>query len=192
MGINTLRKGDYMKYYHAIHLAIKAHKGQIRKLEGTIYVAHPIEVGFILSEYKLDYDVIIAGILHDTIEDTYVSYEILKEYFGKTVADLVKEVSENDKTLPWDIRKKAAVDYLSNKASLNAKYIICADKLSNIRSMYNSINMKKNPEYSNIWNSFNAGYKKQKWYYEETIKNLEELKELSMYKELIDIKNKIF
>lgn len=181
-----------MRYYDAIHEALKAHDGQKRKLEKDIYAAHPIEVGFILSEYNLDYEVIIAGILHDTIEDTYIDYNFLKDKFGKKVADLVKGVSEDDKSLPWDVRKQASIDYLLNEASIEEKYIICADKLSNIRSFCRSIDKSKHPKDSDIWNKFHAGFEKQKWYYKKTIEGLDELKHLDIYKELIELNNKCF
>lgn len=181
-----------MRYYSALNEAIKAHEGQTRKLEGTIYVAHPIEVGFILSEYNLRYEVIIAGILHDTVEDTYMTYEMLTEMFGGNVSDLVRGASEQDKSLPWQTRKELAIAYLNNDASLEEKYIICADRLSNIRSFYRVLITENDPKNSDLWDKFNAGYEKQKWYFQETINGLKELKGIGMYDELIDIHNKIF
>lgn len=173
-----------MSFYNAIHLALKAHKGQVRKLDGDIYAAHPIEVGFILSEYNLDKNTIIAGILHDTIEDTYLTYEIIEEKFNTEVAQLVRACSENNKELPWKERKLETVNFLKYKANLDVKYISCADKLSNIKSLYRYSKKLSTENHHQIWEKFNAGFEEKKWYYKEVISALKELKDLKMYQEL--------
>lgn len=181
-----------MRYYDAIHFTLKAHDGQMRKLEGDIYAAHPIEVGFILSECDVAYEVIIAGILHDTLEDTTATYSLLKNRFGNKVARLVKGVSEDDKSLNWKTRKQKSINHLKNEASKEEKYIICADKLSNIKSFSRSLKNIENPQESFIWKKFNAGYKKQKWYYKESLKGLKELKGKKIYEELSKYIKKVF
>ncbi len=78
---------------HAIDVATKAHKGQKRK-SGEPYIIHPLNVASILIEWGMDVDSVIAGILHDTVEDTSISLEELESQFGKDVAFLVDGVTK--------------------------------------------------------------------------------------------------
>ena len=72
----------------AYHFAIKAHANQKRD-SGDPYSNHPIAVANILTDLKLDSATVTTGLLHDTIEDTYATYETIKSEFGAEVADLV-------------------------------------------------------------------------------------------------------
>ena len=67
---------------------------KIKKNSGDPYAIHPIAVASILTELKLDSATIATGLLHDTIEDTYATYETIKEEFGQEVADLVNGVTK--------------------------------------------------------------------------------------------------
>ena len=77
----------------AYDFALKAHKTQKRD-EGVPYIIHPVAVADILSDLKLDSATIATGLLHDTIEDTYATYDNIKEEFGEEVADLVDGVTK--------------------------------------------------------------------------------------------------
>jgi GTP pyrophosphokinase/guanosine-3',5'-bis(diphosphate) 3'-pyrophosphohydrolase len=77
----------------AFNFAVKAHQNQIRA-SGDPYSVHPIEVANILTELKLDSATITTGLLHDTIEDTFATYETIKNEFGDEVADLVNGVTK--------------------------------------------------------------------------------------------------
>jgi guanosine-3',5'-bis(diphosphate) 3'-pyrophosphohydrolase len=81
------------KLNKAYNFAIKAHKNQKRD-SGDPYSNHPIAVANILTELKLDSATITTGLLHDTIEDTQATYEIIKSEFGQEVADLVDGVTK--------------------------------------------------------------------------------------------------
>lgn len=78
---------------YAIDFATKAHKGQFRK-SGEPFINHPLAVKKILEEWHMDEDTIIAGILHDTVEDTPVTLENIKNEFGESVAILVDGVTK--------------------------------------------------------------------------------------------------
>ena len=78
----------------AIIFATRAHEGAVRKGSKLPYILHPLETGVIVSTMTKDEDVIAAAILHDVLEDTSVTYEELKQEFGKA-ADYVKAESEN-------------------------------------------------------------------------------------------------
>ena len=78
---------------HAIEVAKSAHEGQSRKT-GEPYIVHPLAVQKILEEWGMDEDTIIAGILHDTIEDTDLTLDDIRHEFGESVAFLVDGVTK--------------------------------------------------------------------------------------------------
>ena len=77
----------------AYNFAVKAHQNQ-KRASGDPYSVHPIEVANILTELKLDSATITTGLLHDTIEDTFATYETIKNEFGDEVAELVDGVTK--------------------------------------------------------------------------------------------------
>jgi len=77
----------------AFNFAVKAHQNQ-KRASGDPYSVHPIEVANILTDLKLDSATITTGLLHDTIEDTFATYETIKNEFGDEVADLVNGVTK--------------------------------------------------------------------------------------------------
>lgn len=100
----------------AIVFATQVHKGQTRKGKSAPYITHPKAVGQILSSVTKDEEIIISGILHDTIEDAKpygsVTKETIEEKFGARVARMVDDVTEQDKTLPWAVRKQQALEHI--------------------------------------------------------------------------------
>jgi len=94
------------KLNKAYDFAVKAHSNQ-KRASGDPYSVHPIEVANILTDLKLDSATITTGLLHDTIEDTYATYETIKGEFGSEVADLVDGVTK--------------ISVLENTASSNSK-----------------------------------------------------------------------
>ena len=81
------------KLSKAYNFALKAHRNQKRD-SGDPYLIHPVAVADILSDLKLDSATIATGLLHDTIEDTKITYKNVEEEFGKEVADLVDGVTK--------------------------------------------------------------------------------------------------
>lgn len=129
------------KIQRAIKFATKTHnqyQQQLRKGKVIPYISHPLTVGIILSLVGASEDVIVAGILHDTIEDSVeekkVTKEMLAERFGEEVAELVLSVTEQDKSLSWEQRKKEALDHIEcfSRESLLVK---SADILSNVSEL---------------------------------------------------------
>jgi (p)ppGpp synthase/HD superfamily hydrolase len=119
---------------YALEFAAVAHQNQLRKnIDREVpYISHPAAVGFILQEYGLSMPVVIAGILHDTIEDTTVTPEVLKAEFGAEVYDLVVSVTE-DKALEFVERKKQYFERIQT-ASFAVKAISAADQIANMSS----------------------------------------------------------
>ena len=71
----------------------KVHGGQVR-LSGEAYLSHPLEVANILADLHLDAVSVAAGLLHDTVEDTHVEVEDIRDVFGDTLADLVEALTK--------------------------------------------------------------------------------------------------
>lgn len=86
-------ENELLELEHAIDLASKAHKGQKRK-SGEPYIIHPLAVAATLVEWGMDIDTVLAGVLHDTVEDTTVTLDELENTFGKDVAFLVDGVTK--------------------------------------------------------------------------------------------------
>jgi hypothetical protein len=104
------------KIQKAVEFAISVHQEpvkQLRKGKDVPYITHPLTVGLILSLAGASEDVVIAGILHDTIEDCEpygsVTRETIAGMFGEAVAGLVDSVTEKDKSLTWHQRKEKAL-----------------------------------------------------------------------------------
>lgn len=121
------------KLLKAADFAAQKHTGQTRKgINGEPYINHPLEVAYILvSIGKIeDTDILTAAILHDTIEDTDTTKEDIVERFGKNIAEMVMEVTD-DKSLPKAERKLLQIEHAPH-LSTGAKQIKLADKTSNI------------------------------------------------------------
>lgn len=178
----------------AVLFATKAHSGQVRKGTGTPYILHPCEVAGIISTITSETDAIIAGLLHDTIEDCGIKPLEIKEKFGENVYNLVLSETEDKRAdLPpeqtWEMRKLQSLICLRDADDINVKILWLADKLSNVRSfhrMYMS-------EGSSLWNKFHQhDPKKQEWYYRKIAEYTDELKDTQAYKEYNYLLNIIF
>ncbi|MBM6619571.1 HD domain-containing protein [Bacillus suaedaesalsae] len=143
----------------ARELSRKAHEGQTRKLTDADYFTHTEGVANILQEAGLPDEVVAAGYLHDTVEDTSVTIEEIKEQFGEKVATIVEGNTE-DKTKSWEERKQHTIQELKT-ASFEIKCLVAADKLDNLRSLIQDSKGKAD----DIWIYFNRGKELQAWYY---------------------------
>lgn len=112
------------------------HQDQKRKYPNASvpYMSHIAGVAAILSRHGFAEPVVAAGALHDVLEDCGVTYDTLAEKFGSAVADLVRHVSEQDKSLPWEERKRLYLEHFSNEP-WEAQAIGLADKIDNFQSM---------------------------------------------------------
>ncbi len=150
----------------AIIFAAKAHKDQFRKTDLSIpYVSHPIGVGLILHKAGFSDDVIIAGILHDVVEDCDVTINEIRSTFGNEIAFLIEKVSEN-KELSWLKRKEEYLQVVLN-APIEVKAIVVADKLHNIQSIIKALENKED-----IWKFFNKDKKAVIENYINFVKNI--------------------
>ncbi|MDO4396715.1 MAG: HD domain-containing protein [Clostridia bacterium] len=161
----------YFDINEAIRFATERHAGQKRKGTDTPYIVHPMEVMTILSSMNAEEETMIAGVLHDTVEDTETTIDEIERLFGSRVSRLV-ELHSEDKSKTWQERKKIAIDR-ANKANIEEKKLILADKLSNLRAICRDYELHG----EELWKRFNAGPEKQAWNYGAMADALEALAE---------------
>ncbi len=128
-----------IQFAKALVFACERHADHRRKgAAQEPYVNHLAEVALMAAEATggRDQSLVIAALLHDTLEDTATTYADLASQFGEDVAALVQEVSD-DKSLAWQERKQLQIDRAPFK-SHRAKVIKLADKVSNLRSIAHS------------------------------------------------------
>jgi len=155
-------KAYSLKLYDAIELAARAHHGQVRKGSEIPYLVHPLAVAGILIRANCPEHLVIAGILHDTLEDTPVTLEEIRLPFGREVADLVVALSEPDKKAPWEERKAHTIDHLEQMATLDMLLVSVADKLDNMRAIREGLESAGQA----FWLRFNRPRENQEWYYQ--------------------------
>jgi guanosine-3',5'-bis(diphosphate) 3'-pyrophosphohydrolase len=127
------------KLLEAASVAAQRHTGHHRKGDKKEpYINHPLEVANLLANVGGvdDIDVLIAAILHDTVEDVGVKKEEIVQRFGERVAGIVMEVTD-DKSLPKAERKQLQVDHAPH-LSTEAKLVKLGDKISNISDVMNN------------------------------------------------------
>ena len=89
-GVRYLDDFERAEVRDALEVAFDAHEGQRRK-SGEPYITHPVAVAAILAEMELDHESLVAGLLHDTVEDTQaVTFESLEKRYGAAVGELSK------------------------------------------------------------------------------------------------------
>jgi (p)ppGpp synthase/HD superfamily hydrolase len=130
---------EWISVLRAADMAARWHVHQRRKgIAQEPYINHLLEVASLVTEATggTDPNVVIAALLHDAVEDQGVSFETIVREYGKQVADIVMEVTD-DKTLPKNERKRKQVE-AAPKKSREAKLIKLADKTSNLRAIASS------------------------------------------------------
>lgn len=148
--------------------AQKAHEGQVRKLTRMPMFEHLERVATILQQAGLPDEVVAAGYLHDTVEDTEVTAEDIYNTFGKKVAEIVAGHTE-DKSKSWEERKQTTIDELADpNTPLSIRALIIADRLDNLLSL------KKGLEEfgEEMWTKFKRGREKQAWYFKGCLNNM--------------------
>jgi (p)ppGpp synthase/HD superfamily hydrolase len=171
--------------YEAIIFATRKHAGQVRKGTDIPYISHPMEVMQIMTANGCPDAAIVAGILHDTLEDTDTTTEEIQGMFGDKILNLVQAESE-DKSKTWKERKQSTIDHLLG-TPIEVQMVCCADKLSNLRSMAADLDAIG----EKLWERFNAPKADIEWYYRGITEALE-LPGYKMYKELESLLGKVF
>lgn len=162
---------DNEQLHEAILLATEAHKGQLRKGSKLDYICHPMEVLQILTVMQADNPLLIAGVLHDVVEDTQISLEKIEELFGREVAELVAGHTE-DKTQEWKVRKMDMMNRVRT-GDRQLKMLVMADKVSNLRSIASDLRKIGDK----VWERFSVPREMEFWYYTKMEEALLDLKE---------------
>ena len=151
---------------HALAFAAKHHDRQVRKGTRLPYVTHPANVAVILARYDRDDDTVVAGILHDVIEDCvreHYTREMLTqrigEKFGNHVLDTVltvtqRTVDDDGVELSNDERRDDYLDRLAS-ADVSARWVCAADKLHNANTIL--ADLKRTIDANTVWSRFHAG-----------------------------------
>lgn len=135
---NYLEPDQVREIYKAYQFGAEAHEGQ-RRASGEPYIQHPIQVAKILAEMRLDYQSIVAAILHDVIEDTDTAKPQIAKKFGKEVAELVDGVSKLTQ-ISFESRAEAQAEYFRKMLMAMARdirviLVKLADRLHNMRTL---------------------------------------------------------
>lgn len=152
------------RFQDALVLAAQLHADQVRKGTKIPYLSHLLIVAGIALEHGAIEDEAIAALLHDAVEDQGGSrtYELIRERFGQTVADIVAGCSDTDQTPkpPWKERK---LDYLKHlrSAAPSVRLVSAADKLHNATAILADYQT----EGESLWSRFNGGREGTLWYY---------------------------
>jgi (p)ppGpp synthase/HD superfamily hydrolase len=156
-----IRSGEIDGIQRALRKAFECHKGQTRKAGGAPYIVHVLDVArILLSEPGVSEEVVVAGILHDTLEDTPYMARQLEHDFGPAILSLVRFTSEpgEDHTTTWQeiIRawraRKEHTIRACDHASREQLLVLIADKLSNLTSLQEEMHLHGEA----IWTSFRA------------------------------------
>ncbi len=177
----------------AVVFAVRAHSGTERRGKGFPYIVHPLEAVEIVSTMTSDQQLLAAAVLHDTVEDTCVTLEQIRDEFGDRVASIVE--AESDKNAnglsakdSWHDRKKGAIDRLA-KASREAKIVALGDKLSNMRAIARDYSVMGDE----LWKIFHVTDKKDhEWHYRGLADSLRELEDTFAFKEFETLINQVF
>jgi (p)ppGpp synthase/HD superfamily hydrolase len=168
-----MTRGYSDRINHAFAFAAKHHDQQVRKGTRLPYLTHPANVAVILTRYGRDEETVVAGILHDVIEDCvrsgYTSDALrsrIGEKFGETVLETVLAVTEtrvgpDGSEFSYEERK---ADYLERliAAGERARWVCAADKIHNASSVLADLKRTEFPE--NVWARFRSGRDTPQWY----------------------------
>jgi (p)ppGpp synthase/HD superfamily hydrolase len=138
--LNTQNVLDFELINKAIFFA-REHHGEQKRKSGEPFYSHPLEVAYMISDYNLKTDVIAASILHDLVEDTEITVEIIEGTFGQRIAEMVDRLTRDRP----DGKKLSVAEILNNAYLLGDKEVLLIklfDRLHNIQTI-GSMNIEK-------------------------------------------------
>ncbi|MFO0984237.1 MAG: HD domain-containing protein [Planctomycetota bacterium] len=118
----------------ALRFAAEAHRDQVRKQTAIPYITHPFHVALLLERHGFDEETSIVALLHDVVEDARVPIEAIEQAFGRGVADAVAALTEPEKNIPWETRKRRYLEQIA-RGPQRALAVAAADKLHNLRTI---------------------------------------------------------
>lgn len=181
---------DTELFDRATKFAVNAHHGVERRGKNFPYILHPMEAANIVSTITTDPELLAAAILHDTVEDTDVTFEQIRDEFGERVAHLVQhETCPLPKSDPWRNRKQAQINLIA-ASPYESKVVAMGDKLSNLRAIAMDYCMIGDE----LWSRFKApnGKTDIAWYYRRLAEALSDLSDTFPYQEFVMLLDKTF
>ena len=177
----------------AIVFAVRAHAGTQRRGKGFPYIVHPLEAVSIVATMSADQELLAAAALHDTVEDTDVTLQQIRDEFGDRVAELVASDTDTahegeGDARGWHVRKQQAIDRIAS-ASHDAKIVALGDKLSNMRAIARDYAVQGDA----IWQLFRThDPAEHEWHYRGLAESLSDLKDTFAYREFERLINQVF
>ncbi len=181
------------RLYKAYAYAAWAHRGQVRKGTKIPYFSHIITTMNYCMELTDNPSVLVAAILHDTVEDTSVTIEDIRHEFGKRVAFLVEAETEDKRrdkpaSETWEIRKQETIEHLKDMPR-DVKIIALADKTANAESLVREYRLVGDK----LWEKFNQTDKQlQEWYFRKCAEALEEFLDTKVMRTYLGYINELF
>ena len=179
--------------YKAYAYAARAHRGQLRKGTKIPYFSHIITTMNYAMELTDSLNVLMAAILHDTVEDTPVTIEDIRHEFGKRVAFLVEAETEDKRrdkpaSETWEIRKQETIEHLKDMPR-DVKIIALADKTANAESLVREYRLVGDK----LWEKFNQTDKQmQEWYFRKCAEALDEFSDTNVMKTYLSYIDELF
>jgi (p)ppGpp synthase/HD superfamily hydrolase len=186
------------RFDEAMTFAAERHSKQLRKCTGIPYITHPLIVAETLAyHYPSRHDLIVAGVLHDVVEDTNTTVVEVEERFGRVVAVLVAAVTKpelaNDspepnaeaKVVRWKAQRQAMLDALDSDelhAGDDVLRLKAADALANLRAI--SRDLSTPGVGSAVWSRFKVGREDSLWFYEAILDKVSRLEREPLIGEL--------
>ncbi|SVA23181.1 uncharacterized protein METZ01_LOCUS76035 [marine metagenome] len=123
----------------AITTAIEAHGLRRRKAGSAFEATHALSVGLIVSDFGGAENSVVAALLHDTLEDTLLNQEVIRDRFGDYVLAIVTDLTEPKKPVAWRRRKEAYIECLRQSPRDESRTVASADKIHNLSSMVDGL-----------------------------------------------------
>ena len=178
------------RFEEALTYAFRLHANQVRKVDGTPYIAHLLSVTALVLEAGGDEDEAIAALLHDAVEDQggLQTLDEIRQRFDERVAEIVDGCTDAYviPKPPWRGRKVAYLEHL-REAPGSVRLVSLADKLHNARCLYQDL--RQNGE--RVWEAFNGGKEGTLWYYRTLSEIFQETGADTLTAEFVDVVRKI-
>ena len=146
----------------AITTMLEAHGLGRRKAGPGFEATHVLSVAMIVGDFGFPEDAVVAAILHDTLEDTFLERDVIRERFGERVLAIVSDVTEPPKGVPWRTRKETYIEHLRRCPRDEARAVASADKIHNLSSMITGFETRGTA----FADAFTAGIDEMIWYHQ--------------------------
>ena len=156
------------RFEDAVRTMLEAHGLNRRKAGPGFQATHVLSVATIVSDYGFDEDVLIAAVLHDTLEDTHLPVEVIESRFGSRVLAIVQDVTEPPKQKNWRERKLAYIEGLRKSQRHESYAVAAADKIHNLSNMTQGL-LEHGGSYMDV---FSASPEEMVWYHETVLDTL--------------------